>query len=290
MNKFRHFRFGHLAWLIPLLLYSNDALAWGLYTHVYFAQQLVWAIPLADARFRRAVRALPGWVMAGACLPDLALTGQHAGTHDFKQTHQWDTARRLLEQAACDEERAIALGFASHLLVDIIAHNHFVPAHEKLWVNIPMLTHASSEWAMDAHVKHHVFNSPAKLLKQNQNALVHFAASHFQCDPVKAGRAIMLLANGDAVLRGSRLAEGLYHAGKVLDRNLKRRFNYYLRETSRLLVQINRVIEGRDPVWHPEPPLPKLAHERMRLHTQRQINHRLPLPTDLFLETEQLEA
>jgi hypothetical protein len=286
MNKFRHLKFGHLAWLIPLLLYSGDALAWGLYTHVYFAQQLMWAIPFADPRFRRAVSSFPGWMMAGACLPDLSLTGRHAGTHDFNQTHQWDTARRLLEQACCDEERAIALGFASHLLVDIIAHNHFVPAHEKLWVNVPMLTHASSEWAMDAHVKNHVFNSPAKLLKKNQDGLAHFAAAHFQCEPERAKRAILLLAHGDAVLRGSRLADGLYHTGKVLDRNLKRRFNYYLRETSRRLVQINRVIEGRSPVWHAEPPLPQLAHDRVRSHTLRQINYHLPLPHDLFLETE----
>jgi hypothetical protein len=286
MNKFGHLRFGHLAWLIPLLLYSSDALAWGLYTHVYFAQQLVWAIPLADTRFRRAVYAFPGWVLAGACLPDLSLTGQHAGTHDFKQTHQWDTARRLLEQACCDEERAIALGFASHLLVDIIAHNHFVPAHEKMWLNVPILTHASCEWAMDAHVKNHVFNSPANLLRRNQHVLAYFAAAHFQCDPIKARRAIMLLAHGDAVLRGSRLADGLYHTGRVLDRNLKRRFNYYLRETSRRLVQINHVIEGRNPVWHAEPPLPRLAHDRVRSHTLRQINCHLPLPLDLFLDTE----
>jgi hypothetical protein len=285
MNKFRHLKFGHLAWLIPLLLYSSDALAWGLYTHVYFAQQLVWAIPLADTRFRRAVGAFPAWVMAGACLPDLSLTGQHAGTNDFRQTHQWDTARRLLEQASSDEERAIALGFASHLLVDIIAHNHFVPAHEKLWLNVPVLTHASSEWAMDAHVKDHVFNPPASLLKQNRDVLTHFAAAHFQCDPLKAGRAIMLLAHGDALLRGSRLADGLYQTGKVLDRNLKRRFNYYLRETSRRLVQINHVIEGRNPAWHAEPPLPHLAHDRVRSHTLRQINCHLPLPPDLFSET-----
>jgi hypothetical protein len=290
MNKFRHRKFGHLAWLIPLLLYSSDALAWGLYTHVYFAQQLVWAIPLADTRFRRAVCAFPAWVMAGACLPDLSLTGQHAGTRDFRQTHQWDTARRLLEQASCDEERAIALGFASHLLVDIIAHNHFVPVHERLWVNVPMLTHASSEWAMDAHVKSHVFNAPAQLLKQHQDVLASFAASCFQCDPEKANRAIMLLAHGDALLRGSRLADGLYYAGKALDINLKRRFNYYLRETSRRLVQINQVIEGRDPVWHPEPPLPRLAHDRVRSHTLRQINYHLPLPQDLFLEDDCMDT
>jgi hypothetical protein len=284
MNQFRQFRFGHLAWLIPLLLYSSDAMAWGLYTHIYFAQQLVWAIPLADTRFRRAVCAFPGWVMAGACLPDLSLTGRHAGTHDFKLTHQWDTARRLLEQASGDEERAIALGFASHLLVDIIAHNHFVPAHENLWINVPLLTHASSEWAMDVHVMKHVFNSPAILLKLNHDALAHFAASHFRCDLEQAGNAIMLLANGDAVLRGSRLAEGIYHTGKVLDRNLKRRFNYYMRETSRRLVQINHVIEGRNPAWHPEPPLPQFVHDRVRSHTHREINHHLPLPMDLFLE------
>ncbi len=290
MNKSPHLVYRHLAWLAPLLLYSSDALAWGLYTHVYFAQQLVWAIPLADPQFRRAVRAFPAWVMAGACLPDLSLTGQHAGTHDFKQTHQWETARRLLEQASCDEERAIALGFTSHLLVDIIAHNHFVPAHEKLWMNVPVLTHASSEWAMDAHVKNHVFIPPAALLKQNQSVLAEFAATQFQCDRIKAGRAIMLLAHADALLRGSRLADGLYQAGKILDRNLKRRFNYYLRETTRRLVQINRVIEGHNPVWHPEPPLPQLAHDCVRLHTLRQINYYLPLPTDLFLEDVCLET
>ena len=59
MNRYRHLKFGYLAWLTPLLLYSSDALAWGLYTHVYFAQQLIWAVPLADPRFRRAMFALP---------------------------------------------------------------------------------------------------------------------------------------------------------------------------------------------------------------------------------------
>lgn len=281
MSKFRH-----LAWFIPLLLYSSDALAWGLYTHVYFAQQLVWAIPLADPRFRRAVRAFPAWLMAGACLPDLSLTGQPAGTQEFRTTHQWDTAKKLLEQATGDEERAIALGFASHLLVDIIAHNYFVPAHEKMWLNIPVLTHASSEWAMDAHIKNHVVTAPARLLKQNRHELAQFAAAHFQCDRKKAERALMLLAHGETTLRGSCLADGLYHTGKALDRNLKRRFNYYLRETSRRLVQINRVLEGHHPAWHAEPPIPGLAHDRVRLHTPRQIRCHLPMPLDLFLKAE----
>ena len=44
-------------WWIPLLLFSADAHAWGLYTHVYFAQLLLWTTPLADPRFRKAVAA-----------------------------------------------------------------------------------------------------------------------------------------------------------------------------------------------------------------------------------------
>ena len=48
-------------------------------------------------------------------------------------------------QARDDESRACAVGAMGHLWVVIVAHNHFVPAHEHLWRNVPMLTHAASE-------------------------------------------------------------------------------------------------------------------------------------------------
>jgi hypothetical protein len=134
---------------VPLLLFAGDALAWGLYTHVYFAQLLVWAVPLLDPTLRRAVRRFPARLMAGACLPDLALVGSTARTRAFDDSHRWETAHALLQAADDDETRACAVGAISHLWVDIIAHNHFVPAHEHLWWNVPMLTHAASEWAMD---------------------------------------------------------------------------------------------------------------------------------------------
>ncbi len=278
----------YLAWLAPLLLYSSDALAWGLYTHVYFAQQLVWAIPLADARFRRALLAFPNLVMAGSCLPDLSLTDGFASTKKFNQTHQWSTAKKLLENASCDQQRAIALGYASHLLVDIIAHNYFVPAHESMWLNVPILTHACSEWAMDAHVKKHAFCSPADLLRKNQAGLAEFTAQHFACEYIQAERAIRLLEQADATLRSSAITEVIYHTGKVLDRNLPRRFNYYLRETSRRLVQINRMLAGNYPVWHADPPLTNPAHGNFKTHSLSQLKYRLPLPPDLFMQTEQL--
>ncbi len=33
-------------WVISIALHSADALAWGLYTQVYFAKLLLWAVPL----------------------------------------------------------------------------------------------------------------------------------------------------------------------------------------------------------------------------------------------------
>ena len=45
-----------LLWAVPLLFSSADAWAWGLYTHVYFAQLILWTVPLLDPRFRAALR------------------------------------------------------------------------------------------------------------------------------------------------------------------------------------------------------------------------------------------
>ena len=62
-------------WL-PLCLYPVDANAWGLVTHVYFAHSLLWAMPLLDPRLQRVIKKFPELVMAGACIPDLAVVSR----------------------------------------------------------------------------------------------------------------------------------------------------------------------------------------------------------------------
>src|SRR5512135_1895446 len=181
-----------LWWSIPASLFAADALAWGLTTHVYFAQLLVWGVPLLDPALRRAVRRFPQRLLAGACLPDLALVGTTAGTRAFDASHRWETAHALLDAAHDDESRACAVGAMSHLWVDIIAHNHFVPAHEHLWCNVPMLTHAAAEWAMDHHIVRYLYppksaetatstlHPPGPLL-QADDWLVDYVACNFDC-------------------------------------------------------------------------------------------------------------
>src|SRR3569833_2655004 len=128
-----HTRRTALLWSVPALLLAGDALAWGLMTHVYFAQLLVWGVPLLDPALRRAVRRFPQRLRAGACLPDLALVGTTAGTRAFDASHRWETAHALLDAADDGESLTKTDKTKNQQKNDIIAHNHFVPALVQLW-------------------------------------------------------------------------------------------------------------------------------------------------------------
>jgi len=269
-----------LAWFAPLALFSEDALAWGLCTHIYFTQLLIWAIPIADPRFRRAVARLPGLLLAGACLPDVSLFGRHIGAPTLDTTHQWSAAQRLLASARDDETRALALGYASHLLADIIAHNHFVPAHEQLWFNRPVMTHAAAEWAMDAYVTAQLFARPADLMRAHHARLGEYASDHFNCSGALARRAIAILDKGEALLRGSGLPRRLLQAARAMDPRVERRFNWYINETAARLGQINRLIDGDAPVWRAELDDPRPTRGRALRPPSGLAG--APLPQDFF--------
>jgi hypothetical protein len=273
---------------IPLLFNSGDALAWGLHTHVYFAQLLIWAIPLFDPALRRAVLRHPRLAMAGACMPDLALVGPHLDSDAFRQSHRWPTAHDLLVSAGDEAEQAIAVGYASHLLVDVIAHNHFVPAHEKLLADIPWLTHVAVEWAMDAHVALHAFAQPAELLLDNDLHVSDFAARRFGCSGRLALKAVRVLAKADHALRRARIPQACYRLLR-LDRSVGQRFDDYIQATAGRLTQLNRVLGREAPAWEAELSCPQTRKARLRAYSRSDLRALLPLPQDLF-QAEGCEA
>lgn len=266
---------------VPLLFHAGDALAWGLYTHVYFAQLLVWAVPLLDPDLRRAALRFPRLVMAGACLPDLALVGARVGTQAFEASHRWDTTHALIDAASDDEARAVAVGYTSHLLVDVIAHNHFVPAHEKLWLDVPLLTHVTVEWAMDAHIAKHLFATPGELLETEAKALVDFVGEHTGCGSAITGEALALLAKADRFLRGSGLPKACYRLFR-LDSGLRQRFDAYIEATAQRLGQINRVLASEAPAWDAELLCPVTKQARLAKFSKDELAALMPLPRDLF--------
>jgi hypothetical protein len=269
-----------LFYFLLLAGFSADAWAWGLQTHGFFVQSLLWLVPLADARLRRAVHRLPRLVLAGATLPDLVLT---AGRHipALATSHEWETAIQLFASAACDEDRAFAVGFACHLLTDIYAHNHFVPTHERLWPDVPLLTHALAEWAMDHRVSAQLFVQPADLLVQEIEAIRHFVSRSFACTPAAAETAALTLARAERWLRRSRLPVLAASAAGLSDRRLDRRFRYYLAHTLRQLPQIDRLAAGERPRWGANP-CPRRAKANLAGVPARLLRARLPLPADVF--------
>lgn len=184
---------------VPLALFAPDALAWGLQTHLFLGQAALLLLPFADPGLRAAVARFPRLVLAGACLPDLFLAGRMLGTPAFRRAHRWSTLRRLAAAPRGHEDLALAAGYASHLVSDVVAHNDFVPEHEAQLLNVPHATHALAEWAMDHHLG--LECRPAEYLGEPE--VRDFVAHAFRCDAALAGKAVGLLARADDWLRGS---------------------------------------------------------------------------------------
>lgn len=245
-----------LLWCLPLSVYAIDANAWGLYTHIYFSQWLIMTMPLLDPRLQQAIKKFPKLVMAGACLPDLAVISK-----SFHLTHQWEKAELMIKNAKSEQEIAIAIGYTSHLFVDVIAHNHFVPAHEAKWANIKWLnktltnnhvTHISSEWAMDAHIAKYVAHSPHHLILTNLYALSAFISPCFGVSPQLAKTKLRQLAWADGLLRVSRLSSLMLRTLKLTDAEFVKNLNYYLSKTSYALTHFEQSTLGNRPSWEPE--------------------------------------
>lgn len=239
-----------VVWFLPISFYSIDANAWGLYTHVYFAQSLLLATPLLDRRFRKAIIQFPELVMAGACLPDLAVISKK-----FKATHQWQKAKHLIDHANTDEEMAIAIGYASHLYVDVIAHNHFVPAHEALWKNESVFTHIASEWAMDVQVQQNLQKMPGQLLSTHATFISHFIAPCFAQPQHLVRNNLIKLSYADRLLRCVKLPTIIHTYIRLNNSTKNKHYDYYISNTKKALQDFHKIMNGLQPNWQPELPV-----------------------------------
>ncbi len=242
MNTERVKKSQMIYWILPLVLYSADSYAWGLTTHIYFAHSLLWAMPALDKSFRRAILSYPKLVMAGACLPDLSIMNKQ-----FTISHQWSTAFCLIKSAETDQERAIAVGYISHLYIDVIAHNHFVPAHEAIWFEQGMCGHILSEWAMDGHLQAITEDSVSQLLKQHKRELSSFLSEALNLSRHTISNSINQLMFWDKLLRRIRLPQLIHYLAHKIDARTHRNFSYYLAQTHIALQKFQHVLQGQEP-------------------------------------------
>ena len=232
-----------------LALFARDAFAWGLETHVFFAQWVLTSLSFADGELRAAAARLPQLVLAGACLPDLALAGKLLGTAAFRRAHEWAMLRRMAAAPPEDADRALAIGYASHLLADVVAHNDFVPEHEARIAHVPHVTHAIAEFAMDEHVRAALALSPSDALAGDRSALIRFVTRAFRCDASLAERATSFLARADRHLRASRLPRVCRRAVGLFYRDPAYRFDGYLSRVKTRLQDLEGALAGEFVDW-----------------------------------------
>jgi hypothetical protein len=240
----RHFRY--LVILLLLIAMPGEAHAWGLYSHVAYTHSWMQTLPLLPLPWLGVVRRYPTLVLAGACLPDLAVVSR-----TFNHSHGWGIGQQLL-QTRNDRQLALGIGYNVHLLTDVVAHQHFVPTFEAKWQHDSLLTHAAAEWAMDAYLQATDFPSPAKLLRIHRKTIVETLTQTMQCEAVIVEKAVSRLATADQALRLSRIPQYLLRHYGRLDSEFEHKLGYYRDQVGLALQDLPQLLNGAFPSLHAE--------------------------------------
>lgn len=127
---------------LGVLLLPAVCLAWGPATHVDFGLRVLDSMLLLPPLVRRLLSAHPMDFLYGNVAADIVVGKNMARYHDH--CHNWVVARRLLDRASGDAQRALSWGYLSHLAADVVAHNYYVPV--KTVQSYPTKTTGHAYW------------------------------------------------------------------------------------------------------------------------------------------------
>jgi hypothetical protein len=106
-------------------LFSGNAFAWGPITHVDYASEALRNVAVYAPAVKALLTEFPYDFLYGALAADITLGKDYV---DYVHNcHNWRVGFLILNEAKDNRQRAAALGYLSHLAVDIISHNFFVP-------------------------------------------------------------------------------------------------------------------------------------------------------------------
>ena len=133
-----------------LLLLPGHAWAFGPATHIYLGEELLGNLAMLPEWVATLLRAFPQSFLYGSVAADISFAKKYvpAGRH----SHFWHVGEEIFETADNDRQRAVALGYLSHLAADTIAHNFFIPRQLLITSSTKGLGHAYWEHRMDVHL------------------------------------------------------------------------------------------------------------------------------------------
>jgi len=111
--------------LASLLALPADALAWGPGVHTAAARFVLANLDLLPLQVAGILAQFPNSFFYG-CLSADFFVGKGTRVRPG-HSHNWDAADRLLDAAATAQLQSHALGYATHLAADVVAHSIYVP-------------------------------------------------------------------------------------------------------------------------------------------------------------------
>lgn len=107
--------------IIAFLLTPSAAFAWGPLTHIYLGNELFTFCSLLPAGLLEIIRRYRKDFLYGTIMADIIIGKKYLP--DKKNSHSWDVAFDLLNEAKTRQQKAFVYGYMSHLAADTVAHN-----------------------------------------------------------------------------------------------------------------------------------------------------------------------
>lgn len=106
-------------------LFPADALAWGPLAHLQFGRSALDQLWSVSPVMRGLLSTYASEFLYGSLAADI-IVGKNLAQY-ATHCHNWMIGFSVLDRARSDAQRAFSYGFLSHLSVDTIAHNYYVP-------------------------------------------------------------------------------------------------------------------------------------------------------------------
>lgn len=110
---------------VAVLLWPSDAYAWGPLAHLNFSQGAVADLGALSPALRIVLSNFVSEFLYGSLAADI-IVGKNLARYEV-HCHNWNVGFGVLDRAKSDAQKAFSFGFLSHLAVDAIAHNYYVP-------------------------------------------------------------------------------------------------------------------------------------------------------------------
>lgn len=136
--------------LALVVLLPGEALAWGPGVHLAIGNQLLQNAGIFGPSLAALLTAHPQPFLYGTLSADI-FVGKGCQAKPG-HSHNWQVGLELLDNADSEGLRAYALGYATHLAADVLAHNHYVPTMLTLTPGGGKLSHVLLEMQADRRV------------------------------------------------------------------------------------------------------------------------------------------